>query len=197
MEIHKKLQKQYRETLVPTICFPQHSVLCYRQASSEPDTDVAPGLWATGEPGLQATYEGFKGFTVTGVVEAPGHFVSSTHSCDPHHNGHTDCLPCNSLPLHYSHPNSWQWAHFWFILKQHLMVVHINQLYHVQPLNQNPQDLTLLPIFYFSWHLLFPDTGKMGSDAKCLWSAFTEFMSFNPNSPIRGWVVSHHLIGAT
>ena len=55
-----------------------------------------------------------------------------------------------------------------FILKQHLMVVHINQLYHVQPLNQNPQDLTLLPTFYFSWHLLFPDTGKMGSDAKCL-----------------------------
>lgn len=83
------------------------------------------------------------------------------------------------------------------ILKQHLMVVHINQLYHVQPLNQNPQDLTLPPIFYFSWHLLFPYTGKKGSDAKCLWSASTELISFNPNSPIRGWVVSHHLIGAT
>lgn len=60
-----------------------------------------------------------------------------------------------------------------FILKQHLMVVHVNQLYHVQPLNQNPQDLTLPPIFYFSWHVLFPYTGKMGSDAKCLWSAGT------------------------
>ena len=35
------------------------------------------------------------------------------------------------------------------------MVVHINQLYHVQPLNQNPQDLTLLPIFYFLFAVLY------------------------------------------
>lgn len=102
----------------------------------------------------------FHRFTVTGVAEASGRFVSSTHSCDHCHSGHTDCLPWNTLPLHYRHPNSWQWAHFWFILKQHLMVVHINQLYHVQPLNQNPQDLTSLPSFIFPAAFYFHIRGR-------------------------------------
>lgn len=69
------------------------------------------------------------------------------------------------------------------------MVVHINQLYHVQPLNQNPQDLTSLPSFIFPATFYFHILGRWDlvlSVMKCWYSAFTEFISFNPNYPIRG-----------
>ena len=40
------------------------------------------------------------------------------------------------------------------------MVVHINQLYHVQPLNQNHQDLTSLPSFIFPATFYFHIRGR-------------------------------------
>lgn len=143
MEIHKKLQKQYKEPHEhPIICFPPHRVLCYRQSVIRTrhwcGSRATSHRWARASHVLDSAR-----FTMqmcdTGIS-------LGTHSCDPATAVmQTVSLKYPSSPLH-SHPNSSSTSSFWFILK-HLMVVHINRLLHVS-LNVTPQDLNIHSCYF-------------------------------------------------